>query len=343
MTFFGGLFKGLAAVGVLALAVGLFAISAAPTASFTMTPDGNPVIGQVVQFADTSSGSPTSWTWNFGDGGESSTQQNPTHVFGAPGPFLVTLTASNPSGSSQSTQTVFVTTDDTLRLNGKGGHAFTVKLTATDQHHGNAVVIAHAIPQNDVFGYFSFPPPTGSLDNPEVFIKILDGRVINGEFWVFYGHLTDLIYDLTVTEVDTGLIKTYHKDAGATAGGNDTSGFHPTPTATPVTATPTPTVPAAIVVNLVASDFQWSFNGGGESFTFHVGQPYQLRISRANGSHTFSGISGLGCAGSALSSVSVCNFTPTSAQIGSHGFACTNPGCGFGHSSMQSGNAMVSP
>ena len=357
MTFFGGLFKGLAAVVVSVLALGLFGAAAGPTASFTMTPDGNPVVGQVVQFTDTSSGSPTSWSWDFGDG-QSSTQQNPTHVFAGPGPFTVTLTATNASGPSQATQTVMVSANDTLRLNNKGNNAFTVKLIATNQHNGNVQGAGRAIPQNDLFGYFSLPSLGLDPGNPEVFVKILDGRGVNGEYWVFYGHLTDLIYDLTVTEVATGLVKTYHKNAGSQAPGDaDTSGFHPTatptitPTITPtppvtVTPTPTPTVPALTVVNLVASNFQWDFDGGGSSFTFQVGRAYELRVSRASGTeHQFSGISVFGCSGSSLTTPAPpCNFTPTAGQIGTHGFGCTNTSCGDGHNSMSaSGRAIVAP
>jgi PKD repeat protein len=358
MTFFGGLFKGLAAVVASVLALGFFAAAAGPTASFTMTPDGNPVVGQVVQFTDTSTGSPTSWLWNFGDG-QSSTLQSPTHVYGAPGPFNVTLTATNGDGSSQQTQSLIVSPIDTLRLNNKGNNAFTVKLIATNQHNGNVQGAGRAIPQNDLFGYFSLPSLTGNPDNPEVFVKILDGTGVNGQFWVFYGHLTDLIYDITVTEVATGLVKTYHKDEGNSPGGFDTSGFHPTATPTitptltptpPVTATPTrtvtptPTVPALTVVNLVASDFQWDFDGGGDSFTFHVGRAYQLRVSRDSGTqHQFSGIPAFSCSGSSLSSTQVCNFTPTAGQIGTHGFSCTNSGCGSGHFSMLDGRAIVAP
>lgn len=238
MSFFGALFKGLSALVVSVLALGLFSSAAVPTASFTMSPP-NPVMGQPVQFADTSTGSPTSWSWNFGDG-QSSTLQNPAHAFAGPGSFNVTVTAFNASGSTQQTQPVIVSPIDTLRLNNKGNNAFTVKLIATNQHNGNVQGAGQAIPQNDLFGYFSLPSLTGSPDNPEVFVKILDGRGINGQFWVFYGHLTDLIYDITVTEVATGFVKTYHKDPGNSPGGFDTSGFDLAPTAT-ATSTPTPT------------------------------------------------------------------------------------------------------
>jgi PKD repeat protein len=350
MNLLSGLVKGVSALVVSVLAFGLFSTSSGPTASFTMSPDGNPVVGQTVQFTDTSTGSPTSWSWNFGDG-QSSTLQSPVHVFAAPGLFTVTLTATNASGSSQQTQTPIVSPIDTLRLNNKGNHAFTVTLVATNQHNNNVQGAGQAIPQNDLFGYFSLPSLTGNPDNPEVFVKILDGTTINGQFWVFYGHLTDLIYDVTVTEVATGFIKTYHKDAGNSAGGFDTSGFHATatptitPTPGPPTQTPTitPTPGAAITVNLVASNFKWSFNGGGQSFTFHVGQPYRLLVSRAvNTTHEFSGLPVFGCSGGITVN---CNFTPTTAQIGNYGFGCTNDGCGTTseHNQMQSGLAIVAP
>jgi PKD repeat protein len=52
-----------------------------------------------VQFTDTSTNSPTSWDWNFGDG-NSSTEQNPVHVFSINGTYNVTLVATNAGGSS---------------------------------------------------------------------------------------------------------------------------------------------------------------------------------------------------------------------------------------------------
>ncbi len=82
-----------------------------------------------------------------------------------------------------------------------------------------------ALPQTDTFGYFSLPTITDNPSNPEVFVKILDGRPINGAYWVFYGHLTDLIYDLTVTDNVNQTTKTYHKNAGNEPGGFDTDGF----------------------------------------------------------------------------------------------------------------------
>ena len=53
----------------------------------------------VVSFIDTSTGSPTSWLWDFGDG-KTSTLQNPTHVYGEMGGYTVTLIVKNAAGSS---------------------------------------------------------------------------------------------------------------------------------------------------------------------------------------------------------------------------------------------------
>jgi hypothetical protein len=115
----------------------------------------------------------------------------------------------------------------TLVLN--AAHSFNVTLTATNQHNGNVQGPGVALPQNDLFGYFSLPSLTANPSNPEVFVKILDGRPVNGKWWVFYGHLTDLIYDLSVRENATGITKVYHKDAGNAVGGFDTGAFSSTP------------------------------------------------------------------------------------------------------------------
>lgn len=78
----------------------------APTASFTASTNTG-VAPLSVTFTDTSTGSPTGWSWSFGDG-QSSTGQNPTHVFSDAGTYNVTLTASNSGGSTSATQQITV-------------------------------------------------------------------------------------------------------------------------------------------------------------------------------------------------------------------------------------------
>ncbi len=63
-----------------------------------------------VLFSDTSYGIISSWNWNFGDG-NSTTIQNPTHIYGtvsAPTTFVVTLIVNNLLGVSTATTTITV-------------------------------------------------------------------------------------------------------------------------------------------------------------------------------------------------------------------------------------------
>ena len=69
-----------------------------PTASFTGLPTSG-TIPLTVAFTDASTGIPTSWSWNFGDGATDTTQ-NPSHTYTAVGIYKVTLIASNAGGPS---------------------------------------------------------------------------------------------------------------------------------------------------------------------------------------------------------------------------------------------------
>ena len=104
------------------------------------------------------------------------------------------------------------------------GRSFLVRLTATDPRTGRTTS-GVAANENDSFGTFSLPAFTGNLSNPEVFVKIVDGRPVNGRFWIFYGGLTDVEYTLTVTDAVTGAGHAYEKPAGSACGGFDTATF----------------------------------------------------------------------------------------------------------------------
>ena len=82
-----------------------------PTAAFS----GTPLAGSaplVVQFTDASTGSPTSWSWDFGDGSPTSSAQNPSHTYTANGSYTVTLTATNAFGSDADVKTDYVVVSD---------------------------------------------------------------------------------------------------------------------------------------------------------------------------------------------------------------------------------------
>jgi hypothetical protein len=59
-------------------------------------------------------------------------------------------------------------------------------------------------------GYFWFFDPA----NVEVVLKVLDGRPLNGSFWVFYGALSTVEYVISVTDTETGVRKTYVNPLG---------------------------------------------------------------------------------------------------------------------------------
>jgi hypothetical protein len=73
-----------------------------PDAFFTSTTNGLQAI-----FEDLSTGNPTSWRWEFGDG-QTSAAQNPTHTYSTAGTYTVTLTATNAAGSATFSRSVTV-------------------------------------------------------------------------------------------------------------------------------------------------------------------------------------------------------------------------------------------
>ncbi|HSS78529.1 MAG TPA: fibronectin type III domain-containing protein [Thermoanaerobaculia bacterium] len=78
------------------------------------------------------------------------------------------------------------------------------------------------VPLTDVSGMFWF----FDAANIELVVKVIDARTVNGKFWVFYGALSDVQYDLTVTDTSTGFSHTYHNNQGNLCGKGDTSTFN---------------------------------------------------------------------------------------------------------------------
>jgi len=76
-----------------------------PNTNF-MASTTNTCSGQV-SFTDISANLPTSWAWNFGDGG-TSTMQNPSHTYSSTGAYTVTLVATNAFGSDTEVKTNYI-------------------------------------------------------------------------------------------------------------------------------------------------------------------------------------------------------------------------------------------
>ena len=73
----------------------------------------NICLGSSITFSDISTGSPTSWTWDFGDG-NSSTLQNPTHTYSSAGTYNVSLTISDGTITDTETKTAFIAVGSTV-------------------------------------------------------------------------------------------------------------------------------------------------------------------------------------------------------------------------------------
>ena len=70
-------------------------------------------------------------------------------------------------------------------------------------------------------GYFWF----FSANNIELVVKVVDGRAVNGKFWVFYGALSNVQYEIAVTDLETGDVRVYANPDGRLSSVADTAAF----------------------------------------------------------------------------------------------------------------------
>jgi hypothetical protein len=61
--------------------------------------------------------------------------------------------------------------------------------------------------------------------NLELIVKVIDGRGLNGKFWVFFGALSDVQYQIKVTDTQTGEVRQYVNEQGNLTSAADTSAF----------------------------------------------------------------------------------------------------------------------
>jgi peptidyl-Asp metalloendopeptidase len=97
-----------------------------------------------------------------------------------------------------------------------GGRRFKVEVDWTNQNDLSSGV-GRAIHRTNAAGFFSFGDPS----NIELMVKVLDfGDTVK----IFYGQLTDLEFDLFLTDTRTGEFKDYHNTPGQ-CGGIDQNAF----------------------------------------------------------------------------------------------------------------------
>ena len=86
-----------------------------------------------------------------------------------------------------------------------------------DHGPGTAVPIDFS----DESGLFWFFEPA----NVELVLKVLDGTALNGNFWVFFGALSDVEYWVTVEDTRSGQRRTYHNPPKEICGQSDLAAF----------------------------------------------------------------------------------------------------------------------
>jgi PKD repeat protein len=82
-------------------------VGAAPVVEFTASPREG-MVPLTVSFTETSSGSPDSWNWSFGDGSFSD-DQNPSHTYTTGGTYSVRCNATNAFGTGTLTRGSYIT------------------------------------------------------------------------------------------------------------------------------------------------------------------------------------------------------------------------------------------
>jgi hypothetical protein len=98
---------------------------------------------------------------------------------------------------------------------------FRVSVEFRDPFQNGATVQAKAIPLTGDTGAFWF----FNASNIELMIKLLDGRPVNGRFWIYYGALSDVRYTITVTDTVTQKTKTYENTPGRLVSRADAEAF----------------------------------------------------------------------------------------------------------------------
>jgi PKD repeat protein len=134
-------------------------VTVPPKASFTAEPL-NGTASHTVRFADTSTGSPTTWSWSFGDG-ETADEPNPEHLYQSPGTYTVSLTVSNADGTDTTTLTGLVTVTGPVNNLGAAADAHVRKAKPMANYGGLTTMRATDSGSDAYQAYVAFDVPAG--------------------------------------------------------------------------------------------------------------------------------------------------------------------------------------
>jgi len=252
-----------------------------PTADFSASRTTGPA-PLTVTFTDESTGAPTSWGWEFGDG-LGSNARNPTHTYIAPGTYTVILTAYNSVGSDVKTRTEYITAENIPQPADAGINGYAFDNTNNVLVDGATITI-----ENDTYsdtnvthggGFYQFTALTGGtytikgekagyLPSPDYAVQLYSGAVVQRD--IFLGvsgvAIVGTVYDATTGQKLNGANVTATQGtasysstgAGQYALNGLSKGVETTITATlpgythtPVTLTPTSSAPYTVDLYLI--------------------------------------------------------------------------------------------
>jgi PKD repeat protein len=230
--------------------------AAVPVVSFvTNITSGNGPLS--VQFLDSSTNSPSSWVWSFGDGG-TATSNDPIHTYTSAGQYTVTLTSTNSAGSNTTSMNNYI---DVTQVTSPPSALF--KSTVTQGYEPLTVQFVDVSTNSPNSWVWSFGDGgTSTLQNP------VHTYTSSGSFEVTLT-ATNAMGSTTETVPDFILVDAATPAASFTA--NVTSGSYPLTVQFTDTSNNTPT------------GWYWTFGDGGTSTTENPVHTYT-----ANGAYTVS-------------------------------------------------------
>ncbi|MFZ0004302.1 PKD domain-containing protein [Methanoregula sp.] len=230
--------------------------AAVPVVSFvTNITSGNAPLS--VQFLDSSTNSPSSWVWSFGDGG-TATSYDPIHTYTTAGQYTVTLTATNSAGSNTTSLNNYI---DVTQVTAAPTALF--KATVTQGYEPLTVQFVDVSTNSPNSWVWSFGDGgTSTLENP------VHTYTASGTFEVT---LTASNAIGSSTETEPGFVVVNAATPAASFSANVTSGTYPLTVQFTDTSNDTPT------------GWYWTFGDGGTSTTENPVHTYT-----ANGAYTVS-------------------------------------------------------
>lgn len=144
--------------------------------------------GDTTFFTNTSTGNTNSWEWDFGDPASglanTSSEQNPWHIFSSGGTFQVKLKVGNDLGQDSTTQQVQITQSVQASISGLDtvycANHTTVTMTGTPPggvYSGNGVTDSKFLPKeaNTGMNLIVYTPPAGVCTKPaEIWVRVID-------------------------------------------------------------------------------------------------------------------------------------------------------------------------